>query len=105
MLTAIDLPFWNAFHDLGSERQNGMSLGSIPWSKAIAYAEYHEMDAEFFWLIIRQVDGEYLRMLAPKDPDDIKLIDKADMSDPKAVKRLLDGFNRRRQARVGRHTQ
>lgn len=102
-LTADDLPYWNAFHVLGTERQLGMSLGPIPWSKVVAYADYLDLDehaSERLHAIVRRVDGEYLSMLSPKSKDDEenKMRSKASMNDPKGIARVFSGLERRQKA-------
>lgn len=61
-----------AFWTLDSERQNGMGIGRIPWSKAMLYAadvlDLHDPeDRSDFWLMIDTVDREY-RNYKPEKP-------------------------------------
>ncbi len=64
---------WQAFIDLGTERQIGMGLGPIPRSAAQAYArEQYDLTGDGFdrfWSIISQVDNEYLRLANASDKD------------------------------------
>jgi hypothetical protein len=52
-----------AFNDLGTERAIGMSMGPIPWSKIVQYAEFAGLEGDVafaFVAIIRKMDNEYL---------------------------------------------
>lgn len=64
-LTPLEVFYWTAFRDLGTERQIGMGLGPIPWSSARAYADLNSIcdpdDFDNFWTIIGTVDAEYLK--------------------------------------------
>lgn len=56
--------YWEAFHELSTERQIGMGLGPIPRSCIMAYAAEQDLlgdAAEHFLDIIRRVDVEYLQ--------------------------------------------
>lgn len=62
--------FWAAFWDLGTERPIGMGLGPIPDSALREYARHSGVTGDLldsFKVIIRAVDAEYLRLVAPKD--------------------------------------
>lgn len=67
--------YWHAFNDLASERQIGMGVGYIPWSKAKEYASHHGVDAggafDRFWAIVRAVDVESVKLsnAVKKDED------------------------------------
>lgn len=55
--------YMKSFYDLGTERQSGMSLGPIPWSKIVTYAQHYGLDpdvTEAFVDIIRTMDTEYM---------------------------------------------
>lgn len=60
-LADIELAFWEAFRELSTERQVGMSAGPIPWSSIQRYVQEHPfVDANTFSRIIRAMDGAYL---------------------------------------------
>jgi len=53
-----------SFHDLGTERSIGMSLGPIPWSKIVQYADRSGLEpdvAEAFVDIMRTMDVEFMK--------------------------------------------
>ena len=55
--------YFNAFFDLTTNRQLGMSLGPIPFNSIIQYGEYYQFNSdEMFDLIyfIREMDNAYL---------------------------------------------
>jgi hypothetical protein len=81
-----------------------MTIGPIPRSAINDYADREGMDedeADFMRAIIRIADNAYLRMLSPKKTDS-EFSNVANMNDPKAVRRLLEGFNARYHARERR---
>jgi len=91
---------WNAFWELGTERQLGMSIGPIPISKIrehlrdemdLAGAEYDRAKA-----ILRKVDDAYLGMLNRRKDDEPKLADSAKATDSEGVKRVMLGLGKRR---------
>lgn len=90
-------PYWAAFNDLGTERQIGMSLGPIPWSKVAEYADRYGMDETLLQTVIRKVDSDYLKMLSP-DSEDKKMRSQASMSDGAGVARLFAGIESRQKA-------
>ena len=52
-----------AFNDLGTERQIGMALGPLPWSKIVKYAGHYHLEpdvTEAFVDIMRTMDVAYL---------------------------------------------
>lgn len=53
-----------AFWDLSTERQCGMTLGPIPWSKAMLYGSarmgLRGPALESFWRMVRVIDEAYL---------------------------------------------
>lgn len=62
---------WSAFWELSTERQIGMGLGPIPHSAIQSFARDHQVVGDHLdslKVIIRAVDAEYLRLLAPKNP-------------------------------------
>lgn len=57
----IESWYWNAFWELATDRQSGMSPGPIPWSSIIRYAEIHEIrDIDIFIESIKAMDSVYL---------------------------------------------
>lgn len=53
-----------SFHDLGTERNIGMSLGPIPWSKMVLYADRSKLEpdvAEAFVDIMRTMDVAFMK--------------------------------------------
>ncbi len=72
--------YMEAFRDLSSERQIGMSIGPIPYSHVQRYADEMELfgDAhECFCKIISSVDADYLMMISePKAPEAMAQADK-----------------------------
>lgn len=62
--------FWAAFWELSTERQIGMGLGPIPASALREYARHSGVFGDLldsFTVVIRAVDAEYLKLVAPKD--------------------------------------
>jgi hypothetical protein len=62
--------YLQAFFDLDSDRQVGMSLGRIPWSVVTKYAEVYrltEEDTERLHYFIRAMDIAYLKWQQEKD--------------------------------------
>lgn len=68
-LDELELFYYNAFHELSTERQYGMSVGPIPRSKAREYAVEYGIDFDFFWSVIRRVDSESMKMSNARDKD------------------------------------
>jgi hypothetical protein len=93
---------WNAFWELSTERQLGMSVGPIPGSKIGEYlrdemeltgAEYDRARA-----IIRKTDNAYVEMLNSRKSDESELGDVAKATDSEGVKRIVRGLGNRRKA-------
>ena len=59
--------YWNAFFQLTTDRQLGVSLGPIPWSVINAYAGRYgiadELEFDVLVRLIRAMDGVYLEDL------------------------------------------
>lgn len=73
-----------SFHDLGTERDIGMSLGPIPWSKIVMYADEYGLDPdvkEAFVNIMRTMDVAFMK----HNSDEQKR--KAEQDKPKKAKR------------------
>lgn len=61
--------FWNAFQELGCDRNNGMGIGPIPFISMRAYADEYDLKGrrrDAFFTIIRTVDYRYLIIQADK---------------------------------------
>jgi len=87
---------WNAFWELGTERQLGMSVGPIPGSSIREYLrdiDLDDADHERARAIIRKADNAYLNMLRSKT-DEPKLTDQAKATDTEGVKRVLRGLGK-----------
>jgi hypothetical protein len=91
---------WDAFWELGTERQLGMALGPIPASKIREYlrdemeltgTEYDRARA-----IIRRVDDAYCGMLNARKGDEPRLADQAKATDVEGVKRVMRRLDKRR---------
>lgn len=53
--------YWQAFWELSTDRQAGMSTGPIPWSSIAGYAASHPwVDLSSFVSIMRTMDGVYV---------------------------------------------
>ena len=73
--------YLNAFHRLGRDRAIGMSVGPIPWSSMMAFADHVGLDDDNrvrFEKIISALDATYLKWVAAEskaqrpDPTDKK---------------------------------
>ena len=91
---------WDAFWELGTERQLGMTVGPIPGSKIREYlwdemeltgSEYDRARA-----IIRRADDAYCSMLNARKGNEPKLADAAKATDAEGVKRVMRGLDKRR---------
>lgn len=104
------LEFWDAFNELGTERQIGMGVGPIPISKIRDHIRDEigrpAGDAtERVVEILRRVDSEYLSLVNdPKNKTTGK--DKSafevDASNGDDVKALMDGIATRQRAKAKR---
>lgn len=95
--------YWQAFHDLSSERQIGMAIGPIPRSAIKNYAdEFSIVGDRFdsFERIIRSVDAEYLKLAQPKKPDEKGT--SAGVEDLAGVKDVMARLGARASAAKGR---
>ena len=92
---------WNAFWELGTERQLGMSIGPIPGSKIREYLrdemDLHGAEYERARAIIRKADDAYLGMLNARKGDEPKLADQAKATDAEGVKRVMRGLGKARR--------
>ncbi len=61
---------WEAFHDLGTMRVNGMAMGQIPYDKIVWYAndvlDFEPDETEAFVWIMRRVDTHYVNKMAER---------------------------------------
>ena len=92
---------WNAFWELSTERQLGMSIGPIPGSKIREYLrdemELTGTDYDRARSIIRRTDDAYLGMVNnSRKGDDPVVSDAAKATDVEGVKRVMLGLNKRR---------
>lgn len=61
--------YWIAFQELGTERQNGMSIGPIPVTKIWDWAEFRAFnlsETKALHYVIRQMDNEYMSLMSAK---------------------------------------
>ena len=63
--------YLTAFFELTTDRQNGMSVGFIPWTSRLNYArllKLNDMDTQEFIYIIGRMDSAYIKDInAEKD--------------------------------------
>jgi hypothetical protein len=89
---------WNAFWELGTERQLGMTIGPIPGSKIREYLrddlDLYGADYDRAKAIIRKADDAYVGMLNRRKEDEPKLSDQAKATDSEGVKRVLRGLGK-----------
>jgi len=76
--------YWDAFGDLGSDRQFGMGIGPIPYSAIRRYADSWDIvsrdEFAFFYGIIRSLDAEYMKLAnAPKDKNKAEMVPISDV--------------------------
>jgi hypothetical protein len=100
---------WDAFWELGTERQLGMSVGPIPGSKIREYVRHelglHGAEYDRATAIIRKADNAWLGMLNARKGDEPKLADHAKATDPEGVKRVMRNLDRSFKAAKGRTTK
>jgi hypothetical protein len=90
--------FWSAFWELSTERQIGMGMGPIPWSKIRSYfAEdgFCGGDLEWATALIRKMDNAYTGMLSGSKNDEPEMADSAKATDTEGVKRVMRGLGKR----------
>ena len=91
---------WNAFWELSTERQLGMSVGPIPGSKIREYLrdemELDGVDYDRARAILRKADDAYVGMLNRRKDDGPALSDQAKATDTEGVKRVMRGLGKRR---------
>jgi hypothetical protein len=61
--------YYQAFIDLDSDRQHGMSAGRIPWTSMMRYAKFFQFDAEqieILFAVVAHMDVHTLRRSAKK---------------------------------------
>jgi len=91
---------WNAFWELGTERQLGMAIGPIPGSKIREYLrdemELTGADYDRAKAIIRKADDAYCGMLNARKGEEPVRSDAAKVTDAEGVKRVMRGLTKRR---------
>jgi len=91
---------WDAFWELGTERQLGMTVGPIPGSKIREYLrdEMELIGTEYdrAKMIIRRADDAWCGMLNARKGDEPVLRDAAKATDAEGVKRVMRGLGKRR---------
>jgi len=98
---------WNAFWELSTERQLGMSVGPIPGSKIREYLrDEMELDGVAYdraRAILRKADDAYVGMLNRRKDDGPEMADMAKTTDAEGVKRVMRGLgNRHKMAKPGK---
>jgi hypothetical protein len=87
---------WNAFWELSTERQLGMSIGPIPVSKIREYLhdelDLHGAEYDRARAIIRKADDAWVGMLNRRKDDEPEMADTAKVSDAEGVKRVMRGL-------------
>ena len=91
---------WNAFWELSTERQLGMTIGPIPGSKIREHLrdemELTGVDYDHARAIIRKADDAYVGMLNVRKGEEPRLSDQAKATDTEGVKRVMRGLSKRR---------
>jgi len=91
---------WNAFWELGTERQLGMAVGPIPGSKIREYLrdelELHGTEYERAKAIIRRADDAYIGMINRRKDEPDKMTDAAKPTDAEGVKRIVRALGKKR---------
>ena len=91
---------WDAFWELGTERQLGMTVGPIPGSKIREYLrdelELHGTEYDRARTIIRRADDAWCGMLNARKGDEPRLTDQAKATDVEGVKRVMRRLDKRR---------
>ena len=67
--------YWQAFQELGTERQIGMSIGPIPLSKVWEWAHHMNLthsEARALVYVVRELDSEYLSITAKRSNSNSK---------------------------------
>lgn len=68
LINGLEL-YFQAFLDLDGERETGMSVGPIPWSKVKEYAKFYEFSdeqTEDLFFFIRKMDAAHIKRLNSK---------------------------------------
>jgi len=91
---------WNAFWELGTERQLGMAVGPIPVLKIREYlreeCELDRIEYDRAKAIIRKMDDAYSGMLNRRRDDGPVLSDSAKATDFEGVNRVMSKLGKRR---------
>jgi len=90
---------WDAFWELGTERQLGMSIGPIPVSKIREYLrdelELDGVEFERAKTIIRKADTAWIGMLNRIKDDEPEMAEQVKTTDTEGVKRVVRGLGDR----------
>ena len=63
-INQVEASYYNDFSVLGSERLNGMNIGSIPVTRVVQYANLEGVhDVELFKRIMLRLDCFYINMV------------------------------------------
>lgn len=92
--------YWDAFHELSTERQIGMGAGPIPRSAIKVYADELGIvgdDYDPFHLIIRKMDNEYLSLLHSSHKSQDKGLT-AEAGDPERTRAVMEVIKARAAA-------
>ena len=91
---------WNAFWELGTERQFGTVVGPIPGSRIREYLrdelELDGTDYERARAIIRKADDAYSGMLNRRKDEPDNMTDVAKATDSQGVKRIVRALGKKR---------
>ena len=61
----VEAGYYNDFQILGSERNSGMSIGSIPVTRIIQYAQLEGIhNIEMFKIVMLRLDNYYLKLVS-----------------------------------------
>ena len=73
VLDFVETVYYSDFNTLGSERNNGMSLGSIPITKITEYALQEGIyDIDLFKRIILRIDRYYSKLVNEENSKKVK---------------------------------
>lgn len=91
-IEAEHLLFWDAFWEIGTDRQLGSSIGPLPYSSLRRYAADHGIAGDLLDLfrgVLRMVDGHFIKLNSPAPPGEEGLRDLIDPTDIKSIRALL----------------
>lgn len=61
-----------AWHDLGTERTVGFAVGPIPWSRVVAWCEFHGLDREATQIVVHVIRRLDIDRAEARAADDAK---------------------------------